>query len=260
MKRFYSTIFYLLLLVSMTSINCKSKKVISETEQNLPEKSSRFLLKKLGQKKMEAEWFSSKAKINFEDPYQKAKVTANIRMRKDSVIWMNIKKVGKEAVRVLITLDSIYIINRLDNEYMIKGLDYVEKAYNLPANFQALQTVLLGNALFLSNIKPESQIKDNRYYLSVEKDNVMSEYWLEGQNYQLSKTAFSDIRNDRSVSMTLENYEELDGEQFFSYFRIFNVNTKDSGEVKVDVKFSNVEINTPKSIRFDIPKRYKRVK
>ena len=72
--------------------------------------------------------------------------------------------------------------------------------------------------------------------------------------------AFADIRNDREINMVLESYGELADKQKFSYFRELNMSAEETGKVETTIKFSNVEINIPKSIKFDIPKRYKRAK
>ena len=258
MKNISTTIFIISVLSLLFFASCKSKKVI--TNQTTPKKSTRFLLKKMNQQEVDVDWFSAKGKIKYSDQYNSEKANINIRMRKDSVLWINIKKVGVEAFRVKITTDSIFMINRLEKEYMIEGLDFVEKRFGLPADFNSIQRILLGNALFISEKKPDSKIKDNQYFLNSEKDNIRSEYWLEGQTFNLAKMAFADIRNDREVSMTLENYGELEDKQKFSYFRELNMSAEETGKVETTIKFSNVEINVPKSIKFDIPKRYKRVK
>ena len=260
MNSFCKTIFSILIIALLLS-SCKSKKnKLPMTSQDpLPEKSTKFLQKALGRNEIDAEWMSAKAKIAYEDDFEKVKATAYIRLRKDSILWFNVKKAGVEAARVQITKDSVYIINRLEKEYTIKGLDFFESQYNLPASFDAIQTVALGNILYLSNIKPDSEIDDDRHRLFVEKDNIRAEYWMEGLTYRLSQMTFTDIRNDRKFDMTFDNYKQLDDQQNFSYFRNLNVSGKNMNTPDLDIKLSKVEINVPKSIKFDIPKRYKRV-
>ena len=249
---------FFIFVIVLLSISCKSKKtIIPQTE--ISEKSTSFLLKTLGKNKVDAEWLSARVKVKYRGEDEKLNATANLRMRKDSVIWFNVKKAGVEAARVQITTDSVYIINRMDKEYTIKGLDFFEKSYNLPSSFEAIQNIVLGNVLYLSNIKPESKIKDNQHYLMVEKDNIRAEYWMEGLTYFLTEMAFTDIRNDRKFNMTFGDYEQVDEKQNFSYFRNLNVSGENTNEVDLDLKLSNVEINKPKSIKFDIPKRYKKV-
>lgn len=258
MKVFFKIPLYLFLL-GIFIASCKSKKVIP-TDQDITEKSTTFLLKSLGKNKVEAEWLTAKAKISYKDDYERIKFTSYIRMRKDSVIWFVAKKAGVEAVRAQITTDSIYLINRQAKEYTIKDLKFFEERYNMPSSFEAIQTILLGNVLYLSNLKPDSEIKDNQHHLFVEKDNVRAEYWLDGTNYLLNEMQFSDVRNDQTFKMTFEDYKELEDEQIFSYFRSLNVSGKNTNNINMDIKLSDVKINQPKSIKFEIPKkRYKRV-
>jgi len=259
MKSFCKILFPILLLTLLAS-SCKSKRNKIPTNQDpLPEKTTKFLQKALGKNTVEAEWLSAKAKITYEDNIERVKATAYIRMRKDSVLWFNVKKAGVEAARVQITPDSIYVINRLDKEYTIKSLDFFEKQYNLPASFDAIQTIALGNILYLSNIKPESEIDKDRYRMFVEKDNVRAEYWIEGWTHRLSEMTFTDIRNDRKFNMTFGEYNQLEDQQNFSYFRNLNVSGENMNAPDLDIKLSKVEINQPKSIKFSIPSRYKRV-
>ena len=259
MKNTNTYIFGFSVFLFLFFASCKSKK-IATTNQVTPKKSTRFLLKKMNQQEVDVDWFSAKAKLKYSDQYERIVATANIRMKKDSVLWMNIKKAGVEAFRIKITPDSIYMISRLEKEYMIEGLDFVEKRFGLPADFNSIQRIFLGNALFISDKKPDSKIKDNQYLLNSEKDNIRSEYWLESQTFNLAKMVFEDIRNDRAISMVLESYGELEDKQKFSYFRELNMSAEETGKVETTIKFSNVEINVPKSIKFDIPKRYKRAK
>ena len=257
MHIFFKIPFYLF-LVGLLAASCKSKKVIP-TEQDISEKSTTFLLKALGKNKIEAEWLTAKAKINYEDDNEKIKFTSYIRMRKDSVIWFVAKKAGVEAVRAQITTDSVYIINRQAKEYVIKDLNFFEEKYNMPSSFEAIQTILLGNVLYLSNLKPDSEIKNNQHHLYVEKDNVRAEYWMDGTTYQLNEMQFSDVRNDQTFRMTFDDYKEMEDEQIFSYFRNLNVSGKKTNNIDMDIKLSDVKINEPKNIKFEIPKRYKKV-
>jgi len=257
MHLFFKISFYLF-LIGLLVTSCKSKKVIP-TNQDISEKSTTFLLKALGKNKIEADWLTAKAKINYQDDNEKIKFTSYIRMRKDSVIWFVAKKAGVEAVRVQITTDSVYIINRQAKEYTIKGLSFFEEKYNMPSSFEAIQTMLLGNVLYLSNLKPDSEIKNNQHRLYVEKDNVRAEYWMDGTNYQLNEMQFSDVRNDQTFRMTFDDYEEIEDEQIFSYFRNLTVSGKNTNNIDMDIKLSDVKINEPKNIKFEIPKRYKKV-
>ncbi len=209
---------------------------------------------------IEADWLSAKAKILYKSPSETRRFTANIRMRKDSIIWMNIKKVNIEVARILVDTDSVYIINRLDKEYYVKGLDFVEEKFNLPARFTALQTALLGNPWFFENQKLESSVKESQYLLSSgQETRMLSDYFLNGMAYSLEQMFFLDLERDRKLKVFLEKYKPLTNQIKFAHSRNFQIGSEEIGEVEVKIDFSKVEIDVPKTIPFGISSRYKRV-
>jgi len=250
--------------MALLSLACKSTQ--QGATPKLKKKSSKFLLKKLAANKIEAEWLSAKAKVTYSDDNETRKFTTNIRMRKDSVIWINIKKLGREFVRVLITQDSVYAINRHERTYTIKGIDLLNEQFGLLVGnnseqtaFQALQDILLGNPVFIPVEKFNAGIDDQSYTLEGQFNNINNKFWINGDRYLLSKMLYDDEYRNRVVSFELDEYNSLGEYENFSYFRILNLSGLETGETSLKLKLSSVEINTTKSIRFDIPSQYKRV-
>ncbi|MEM6317806.1 MAG: DUF4292 domain-containing protein [Bacteroidota bacterium] len=231
------------------------------TKTRLKKRSTNYLLKKLKSNELDAEWLSAKARITFKDENQTRKFTANIRMRKDSVIWMNVKKINVEVARILVTKDSIFIINRLDKEYYVQGMDFLEERFNLPGQFDALQTAILGNPYFFQKQKLTSDLIENQYQLSSNKtvSRMQSEYRLNGKNFALEQMTFTDDERSRQLSVLLSGYEQLMKGFNFAHNRDFLVDSDETGEASISMKLSKVEINEPKTIRFSISSRYKRV-
>ena len=252
------------LVFAFTFQSCKSIKTPDGTV--IKNRSTAYLLKRLNQNKMDVNWFSAKAKVSIETPDDRVSATANIRLRKDSVIWMNVRKLGVEAARVLIDQDSVYIIDRINNEYAIKSYDFIDRQFNLSAlsggqklDFALLQNFLLGNPQFFSFEKVDAEIEDYKYLIAGSFRNLSSQYWIEPAQYFLTKMFFQDTEKDRSFSVDMADYKPLSNQKEFAYLRNLNVKSKETGDISVGLKFSNVEINTAKTIRFSIPSRYKKV-
>lgn len=223
-------------------------------------KSNRFLLKQLKQQQQDFEWFRGKAKITFETSEEKRNVSSTIYVRKDSLIWLNIKKVGVEAFRIQITPDSIYIINRLDKNYAIKPLSFIEKKFNLTANFKSLQALFLGNPIFLTNPKElVAGIKEDQYHLAGKRDQLTNEYFMAAGSYLLAKMSFVDLATERTVEIEQGDYQDGEEYQNFSYFRSININSTHDDYARIDLKFKKITINTPKTIRFEIPSHYTKI-
>jgi len=259
----YKTINILLFFSLLFLTACSTKKLIQEdgtTKLDLKKRSSKYLLKKLKAKELDVEWLSSKAKITYKDEAQTRKFNANIRVRKDSVIWMNVKKLSVEAFRILITQDSIFIIDRLEKKYYTHGLDFVEEKFNFPGQFQALQTAILGNPYFFDRQKLSANIADQQYQLTSGAEiRTRSTYLLNGLDYSLEKMSFFDVERNRKLAIELSDYLTVIDQLIFPHKRTYTIESKETGVAKIDMKFSKVQLNTPKSIIFSVSDKYERI-
>jgi hypothetical protein len=259
-------LFSLLLLLVLTLPACKTSKRAGES-LNLKPKSSKVLLKKLAANRIEAEWLSAKAKITYKDDQQTRKFIANFRYRKDSIIWLNVKKTSVEAARIQITPDSFFMIDRINKEYFAGSIEGLENKFNLPRRtsedrsvFDMLQEMLLGNPVFFAGSGLDSGIDGEEYSLSGSSEHFNSEYRLYGLDYLL--TAMNFLTDDKQQFLKIEMDRSETEEEYpkFSYFRTYKMNTPRQGDVEIKINFSKLELNSPKTIRFEIPKSYTRIK
>ncbi len=246
----------LLLLVTLSLLSCKSLRRVQST--HLTPKSNAFLMQHLLESQVHANWFAGKAKITYADEYNRESFSTNIRIRKDSIIWMNFKKFSLEGARVLIRPDSIFVIDRINGQYAAKSFEYAQREYNLPVGFQGLQAILLGNPVFFSS-ETTASVDSTYYLLSQKTDRLEARYWLGGTDLLLHRFFYNDFRNSRSMDLLSSDYRKLAGKQSFSYVRRFNLNGPDRRLTQVNIEFSKVEINVPQKIEFEIPAHYERM-
>ena len=71
--------------------------------------------------------------------------TGNLRMRRDSTIWMSISAfMGMESIRTLITQDSVMLVNRMNQTYMVEPTSIMAQTMQAPS-LQEIQAMLLGD-------------------------------------------------------------------------------------------------------------------
>ncbi len=71
----------------------------------------------------------------------------NIRILKDSIIWISVRSLNIEGARLLITQDSVRFINRIDNNYFTGEVSSLKTLFNIDINYNTLQA-LLTNSFF----------------------------------------------------------------------------------------------------------------
>ncbi len=253
---FQYILFGLSIVVFLSASACKGNKGTSKG--SVKNKSAKFLVKKIRQDYLDADWLNAKARINFKSDEISQGATLLLRMRKDSAIWMSGKKFGIEGVRVLITPDSVFMLDRLNNEYRTKDLHWVREQFSLPADFNDLQNILLGNIVLLPEAKQlNASVDKKQYHLSEKEPMTLSkDYWINGFNYAPERMEFKMEAEGRNAMVEYSQHAKVDQLGDFPYHRFFSFKSPETGDVTLDMKFSKVEVNVPKSMKFSVPGHY----
>ncbi|MGB1216519.1 MAG: DUF4292 domain-containing protein [Saprospiraceae bacterium] len=259
MKQIQIILFVLLILLTF---GCKSKR--EGTTGKLKKRSTKYIQNKMEKYHLDAEWMSAKANVKVTDAKGSISGTAIIRMRKDSVIWASVRKLGIEAGRALITTDSVYIMNRLQRQYSVESFDYIRKLTGLPSSgnnledFRMMYDFLLGNPVIPKGTILTSSIEEDKYKLQEDTRESLTDYWINGKDFTLQKMKFFNKTNGKEGACTYSQYQALESKLLFPYTRNVKAYSRTTGKVELDLKFGKVVLNEAKTIKFEIPSSYKR--
>ncbi len=237
--------------------SCSSKKKV--VDSNTADRSANYLLKEVDNRLLEPEWMEAKASIHFEDKDISIGGKATLRLRKDSLLWVSVRKFGLEVARAKINTDSVYVLDRINNEYAIYGLSYLAKSYGLPADFNLLQCMVLGNPYFFNRTRVRVENRPPVYILQERLDARSLAYSVAGADFSLTAIDFLDRNESITVNVALSDYKPVDKDRIFSYFRKIQVDSEETGPVKVEIKYDKVEFDVPSSMEFNIPGKYSRI-
>jgi hypothetical protein len=203
--------------------------------------------------------FTSKLDIDYKDNTNKSyDVNAVLRMYKDSVIWISANAIlGIEAIRVMVTKDSVKILDKLNKTYTERSLDYLQDMTALPLDIHTLQDMIIGNAIFLdSNIVSYSKGVNSVTLLSIGQwfKNLIS---VSEQEHYLQRTKLDDvdITHNRTADLVYTDYETKKGKPF-STKRKISISEVKKLDIKLD--FKQYDFNGEVSFPFSIPKNFKR--
>lgn len=204
--------------------------------------------------------FNAKMKVDFEGSDGKHyDVNAFVRLRKDSVMWITINALlGIDAFRVLITPDSVKVVDKLKKTVSLRTVGYLQEVTGIPITFNELQDLLIGNPLFLDSSNISSYKKDDKsislvslgavfkHFLTVNKDDY---------TVQHSKLDDVDAIRARTADMTYGSYENRNNIKFSTYRRI---TVSEKSKLDIEMQFKQFEFNAPLSFPFTIPRNYRR--
>jgi Domain of unknown function (DUF4292) len=204
--------------------------------------------------------FSAKIKVNYRDKEgEQPELTVFVHMMKDSMIWISVNATifSYEALRVLITPDSVKVLNRRDKLLQLRSVNYLKELVDLPFDFYTLQDLLLGNPIYLdSNVV---SYKTNEQSITLMNIGPLFKHLLSITNgdylLQHSKLDDADPLRNRTADLTYAAYENTNGVKFATERR---VSVSEKGKLDVDMNFKQYSFNETLSYAFPVPKNYKR--
>lgn len=214
-------------------------------------------------KEFDFDYLKAKAKFRYDDGKDDLKATANIRIKKDSLIWMSISAtLGIEAARIRISKDSMVIIDRLNKQYTILDYQQLTEKYNFKIDYDLLQSVLLGN---LSNpIEKEDKVtKEPSHFLVLQdRGNVKMENYISLENMKLERAKWLDIPTSNTLTINYTDFQLLN-EYIFPYENQIILKYKSRGNIskntQINIDYNRAEVSDKKvKFPFNIPQKYER--
>jgi hypothetical protein len=207
-------------------------------------------------------YLTAKSKISFKSPEQdidNANVT--IRVRKDSLIWLSVSKLGIEAVRGEISRDSITIIDKIHKEYTVYDFPTLSRRFNFDMNFELLQALIVGNLPLPK--RPAQKIKNERDYLLLRQSEgkVLVENYI-GEDRKLKKLMLTEQPTKNTLRLDYEDFTSLNN-FLFPYTSLVTLDyAKPDGQfyqTLLRIKHNKVElVDKNPGFPFNIPASYGR--
>ncbi len=243
-------IYYTLISTLFVTSSCKTKKTVIGTGKNY--KSSK-LFKKIEKSNIDYDWYSYKSSATVFYEGTTIGGMLEIRIKKDEVIWMSVKKFGFEIARVLIRPDSVFIIDRFNGKYMTKSFDKFKNQYDIPVDFNTLQELLVANSIIKGQKPVVGEIKDQIYTLKTRGQDISILYQMDSK-YKVLKTKFKN-KNDKSLEIDFSNFKLKKGKEI-PYRRKYSFPNSTNPKYFLNLKIKDINKNKVQKIKFEIPKKY----
>ena len=262
----------LLLCTSLLFSSCKTRKkiILNNGKCLLDFKNARTLSSNLKAKEFKFDRLNAKLNADAEIDSTSASFTVTMRMKKDSVIWMSISKLGIEGARVLITKDSVKLLNRIKNTYFIGDFAYISKMLSTDLDFEMLQSLLVGNSVEFydedEKLKPGidscqytlGTIRKKRLHRVIKGEKELKEpaqsIYMVPETFKIARILFYEFGPDRSFDARFTEFEAKDSTQLFPMK--MNYTIKAQKTVKIDLAYSKIVLNEEQTFPFKIPENY----
>lgn len=251
MNKYYWLLVVFLPLLS--SCSKKTKPTLSTDTKTVTPKPT------LAIEEIDFEYLQARGKMTLKDGEKERDVKAVIRVRKDSVIWMNFTVIGVQGGRALVNQDSITIISNVDKEYYVFDYNELSKRYNFEINYHVIQSALLGNLLLPRKEEDEVEQSGLTFLLKQTSGPVEVLNYISATSLKIQKVEFKENDTHNTMSINYANFQQVANRQFPHNGTISLLYKSPTGLLNTSIVFEFVKVELgDKELKFpfNIPKRY----
>jgi hypothetical protein len=159
---------------------------------------------------LEYNYLQFKGKVQYENGNDKQEVQVSIRMKRDSIIWASVSKIGFEGVRAVITPDTVIVLDRLHKTYYAGNFKMLKRRYRVPVTFQQLQATLAGNYLPGEGVRDSSDAPDAAVQrLQHNQEQLVVDQFINREKQRLVKLSVADQRSGNTLTANYDDFKPM---------------------------------------------------
>lgn len=238
-------------------VGCRSAKSISNTGVLNSDITSRELIRAHKKQNFKFKTLQSKVKVLYSQGNKSQSHSINFRMEKDKTIWLS---AAFAVVRAKITPERVSFYNKLDNTYFDGDFSLISELLGTELNFNNIQSLLLGQALFdLNNRNYNADVYDKSYILTPQDQNTLYEifYLLNPSHFLMDSQQLAQPLERRMLQIDYKNYQEI--EEHILPQKIEVIAVEDTEETIINMEFKSVSLNNDLRFPFRIPSGFEEI-
>lgn len=247
-------IFPLLAILLLSACRAKKKRTISVVKTITIDTAKLILpeIKSVLNNIYEFDYLRYKANCDYKDSNMDQSFTMNIRMKRDSILWISITAVGFEVARAKLDTDSVKVISRLDKKYYTYGYDYIKKLSGTNLTLLQIQNLLTANLIYLpenyTSTDEKNKFKTTEGYI----ENTVS---IDGKS-KILEQLLQHLVEQSNATVLYSNYKKADKQQFPGKVDISVITPKRS--ISLLMQNSNIDSDVIDAFPFEISSKYEK--
>lgn len=216
--------------------------------------------------------YSSKMNVRYADSKQSIAFSAKVRISRDSIIWISVSPaLGIEALRVMATPDSVFMMNKIDRTYYAGDYQYLKELLKADVDFQMFQGILTGQSLFASEDDSyEVYFKDDMLIISnvSEEDEekllvnatsgVIKKVVVDPKEFSIRQQLFQDVGEKKGLKLSNSSHTMVNNTLFADKIFVLLFDKNENSSVELDV--SGIKTEKNQSFPFKIPPKYEPIR
>jgi hypothetical protein len=270
----YKLIFVVFIALILFSASCRSKRIFhfrNHLHKDIPLSK---LLDSINLERLQYTYFSSRISVEVDAPGFDKSFKTNLRVKKDSIIWMSISALNIVVANAAITKDSFKLVNKFDKKYLLESFNYLNEIFDTEIDYLLFQQIIAGN---LPQFNMDDKLKllpDTACYLlstvgkrklkrSLEKDkqlkkeNIIYRYWIYPGIFRPARIVINDLQDTTELDIKYLQYEMVNS-SLVPMDVLINASSPRQ-KASIFLKYSRTKVNEITDFPFNVPEGYEKM-
>ncbi|MDP4679620.1 MAG: DUF4292 domain-containing protein [Cyclobacteriaceae bacterium] len=207
-----------------------------------------------------------RSKIKYNSGIEDLKATANVRIKKDSLIWFSLTPgLGIEAARGWITKDSLILVDKIHKEYSVLTFKDLTEKFNFNMDYHMIESVILGNMIW-PLAETDEIVKEEMYFnVSKKEGDLAITHFIGRGTLKLEKLLAVSDSTKNSMNIDYSDFDVISEKVVPAKASIsIEYTSRKDGRRKIsniDFEHTKIDIDNKKlKYSFEIPEKYKYVR
>lgn len=255
---------YLPMLAIVLSYACKSKKhytapvAVSKAKDSVIDKKINIAENLIAPTLKPWTFFSAKADINYTMNDNSQGVGSNIRMYKDSLIWISVNLFGIEGARILINKDSMVLMDKIHKCYTVYNKSFIEELLGAPLTVRQLQNLIIAEPIYSLALYETVANTEQGLMIQLRQPKVSISHTYKKEFYTIDSTSIDDNTAPHFARVKYQNYANINNHNFPINNEITAYNG--SNKIIITMAFEKPDFESILSFPFNIPASYEKCK
>lgn len=240
-------------------VACKSKAVLVDAQKETKTLTENKIISNYYKNNVDFSTLQLQSSVRYTDPKQSQNVSADIKIKKNEQILVNIKLLGFPVAKALITPTSVSYYEKLNRSYFQGDFSSLSVWLGTDLDFYKLQNMLLGLAIDdLRKGTYQESNPDNQYLLEDNSNsNTKKSFYIEPENFRISKQEVVQIKENRKISVAYSDSKSFTEGTVPLKILIQTLQAK--GQTEINLNYNSIIFNQEISFPYTIPDGYKRI-
>lgn len=213
------------------------------------------------------DFYKIQSEFQFQSENEDISLNLQIRLIKNEKLWMSFKKAGITVAKVLLTPDSLMLLDIIHKKFLNTDIKNISKFIGAEIDFKSIQSMLLSSMPIL---------KDQKFFWKQDVNYVVSNFsqlennendssgtlkyahWVNCNKLFLTQAKFIQASKNQEIDINFEQPDSTMGYWLNKKinFKIFNQNRE---KIKGQIVYKDIDIKKDINLPFSIPKDYERM-